>query len=153
MFLCGCGELNGERGAFAGFTVDSNPPVVSPHGLLHDRQAESRPPAGLFGGEKRLKNLCGMVGFDAVARIGDFDGDRARLVQPPAQRNRIGCGRAQAKRSSVWHCLERIFDQVVECFLHMLPVRLDQWKIRGQFRNASHVLALALGAEEAGTLP
>ena len=153
MFLCDCGQLDGEGRALARLAVDGNPAVVSPHSFLHDRQAESSASAGLFGGEKGLENLRGMIRLNAVSRVGDFDRDRARLMQSTAQRNRICRGRAQTERPSGWHRLKGIFDQVVERLLHVLPVRLDEWKIRGQFRYASHVLALAFHTKEAGGFP
>ena len=124
-------QLNGERRALAWFTVDGNPTVVRPHGFLHDRQAEPRPSAGLFGGKKRLEDLRRMVRLDAMPRVGDFDSDCPRLVQPSAECDGIGGGRPQTQRAAVGHRLQRIFDEMIECFLHMLTVRLHRRKIRG----------------------
>lgn len=149
--FAGCGKLNGEGRALARLTVDGDPPVVSPHGFLHDRQAKPRPPPGLFGGKKRLKDLRRMIGFDAMTGIGDFDGHCPCLVQASAERHRIGGCRAQAQRSTVRHGLKGILDQVIERFLHMLAVRFDWWKVGGQFGDASDVLAFAFRPEEAGT--
>ena len=55
---------------------------------------------------------------------------------------------AQPQRAAVGHRLKRIFYEVVERFLHVLAVRLDRWKIRGQFGDASDVLAFAFGSEQ-----
>ena len=140
-------QLDAEGGPFAGLTVDGNPPVVGPHGFLHDRQAESRPPAGLFGREERLENLCRVIRFDPMPRVGDFDGHAASLMQAATERHRVRECRAKAQRPSVGHRLERILDQMVNGLLHVLTIRLDGWKIRGQFGYASDVLAFALCPE------
>ena len=144
-----CRHLNAKGRSFAGLAVDGDPPVVSPHGFLHDGQPETRPASGLFGGEKGLENLCRVIRFDSMSGIGDFDGHSARLMQASTEGDGISQRCAQAERPAVGHRLKRIFYEVVERFLHVLAVRLDRWKIRGQFGDASNVLAFAFGSEQA----
>ena len=144
------GQLNGEGGALAWFTLDGNPSIMRPYGFLHDCQSEPGPSSGLFGGEKRLKDLCRMVRLDAVPCVGDFDCDRPRLVQASTEGDGIGGRCPQTQRAAVGHRLQRIFNEMIDRFLHMLAVRLDGRKIRGQFGNASNVLAFAFGPKEAG---
>ena len=150
--LC-CRQLNGKGRSFAGLAIDGDPPVVSPHGFLHDGQPETCPPSGLLGGEKGLENLCRVIRFDSMSGIGDFNGHPAGLMQASAEGDGISQRCAQTERSAVGHGLKGIFYEMVERFLHVLAVRLDQWEVRGQFGDASHVLALAFGSEQTRALP
>ena len=148
-----CRQLNGKGRSFAGLAIDGDPPVVSSHGFLHDGQPETRPASGLFGGEKRLENLCRVIRFDPMSGVGDFDGHSVRPLQASTEGDGISQRCAQAQRAAVGHCLKRIFYEMVERFLHVLAVRLDRWKIRGQFGYASDVLAFAFGSEQTRAFP
>lgn len=146
-------QLNGEGGPFTRLTVDGDPPIVSPYSFLDDGQAETRPATGLLGREERLENLCRVVGFDPMPRIGNFDREPAGLMQPATKGHGVDqCG-AKAQGSSVGHRLERVLDQVVNGLLHVLTIGFYWWKIRGEFRYASDVLTFAFGPKQTCTFP